>query len=208
MPGGTSSPTASTGTGSASLIGGTTATFASGAASGGSSDPVSTSPPNFAWNTTTYPAQSVGSGTAGAQFAVSTAGHENISIRWDLRFSNTSNRFVQLLYSIDGTNFSSVGLANDGVFENVSGGDAWSNGISFDLSSIAGISDNSAFSFRIVSVFSPTSGAYVASSPGSTYAGGTMRFDMVTVSGSVIPAPGAIALLGLAGISARRRRAN
>ena len=208
IPGGTSAPTASTGTGTASLIGGATATFASGAASGGSSDPVTTSPPNFAWNTSTYPAQSVGSGTAGAQFAVSTAGHENISIRWDMRFSNTSNRFIQLLYSIDGTSFSSAGLANNGVFENVSGGDVWSNGISFDLSSIAGISDNAAFSFRIVSIFSPTSGAYVASNPSQTYAGGTMRFDMVTVSGSVIPAPGAVALLALAGVVGRRRRAN
>jgi hypothetical protein len=208
VPGGTSSPTASTGTGTASLVGGTTASFASGAASGGSSDPVSTSPPNFAWNTTTYPAQSAGSGTAGAQFAVSTAGYENISIRWDMRFSNTANRFVQLLYSIDGTSFSSAGLANDGIFENVSGGDVWSNGISFDLSSVAGISDNAVFSFRVVSIFSPTSGAYVASNPSSTYGGGTMRFDMVTVSGTLIPAPGALALLGIAGISARRRRAS
>ena len=208
VPGGTAAPTASTGSGVASLIGGATATFSSGAASGGSSDPVTTAPPNYAWNLTNFPAQSAGSGTAGAQFAVSTAGYENITIRWDTRFSNTSNRFLQLLYSIDGSTFGSTGLENGGVFENTSGGDVWSNGISFSLSSIAGASDNASFVFRIVSVFSPTTGAYVASnSPTSTYAAtGTMRFDMVTVSGTLIPAPGAVALLGVAGLAAGRRR--
>ncbi|MFM8641681.1 MAG: PEP-CTERM sorting domain-containing protein [Phycisphaerales bacterium] len=207
VPGGTAAPTTSTGSGVASLIGGVTASFASGAASGGSSDPVTTAPPNYAWGLTSFPAQSTGSGSAGAQFAVSTAGYENISIRWDTRFSNTSNRFLQLLYSIDGTTFGSTGLANDGIFENVSGGDTWSNGISFSLSSIAGASDNASFVFRIVSVFSPTTGAYVASTSTSTYAAtGTMRFDMVTVSGTLIPAPGAVALLGVAGLAAGRRR--
>lgn len=207
VPGGTAAPTASTGSGIASLIGGVTATFASGAASGGSSDPVTTAPPNYAWNLTNFPAQSAGSGSAGAQFAVSTAGYENITIRWDTRFSNSSNRFLQLLYSIDGTTFGSAGLANDGIFENVAGGDAWSNGISFSLSAISAASNNASFAFRVVSVFSPTSGAYVSSNSTVAYATtGTMRFDMVTVSGTLIPAPGAVALLGVAGLAAGRRR--
>jgi len=37
-------------------------------------------------------------------------------------------------------------------------------------------------------------------------AGGTNRIDNIIVSGDVVPAPGAIALLGLAGLVARRRR--
>jgi len=35
---------------------------------------------------------------------------------------------------------------------------------------------------------------------------GNYRFDMVTVSGTLIPAPAAAALLGLAGLMAGRRR--
>ena len=41
---------------------------------------------------------------------------------------------------------------------------------------------------------------------GATSSSGSLRFDNIVVSGSLVPAPGAIALLGLAGLSARRRR--
>jgi hypothetical protein len=40
--------------------------------------------------------------------------------------------------------------------------------------------------------------------PSST--GGTNRIDNVFIEGTVIPAPGALALLGLAGLAGRRRR--
>jgi len=44
------------------------------------------------------------------------------------------------------------------------------------------------------------------SSSGAFAAGGTARIDNVMVYGDVIPAPGAVALLGIAGLAARRRR--
>lgn len=69
VPGGPTNPTPSIGSGTASLLG-VTATFASGVASGGSSDPVNTAPPNYAWNTTGYAAQGAESGERGVQFAV------------------------------------------------------------------------------------------------------------------------------------------
>jgi MYXO-CTERM domain-containing protein len=37
-------------------------------------------------------------------------------------------------------------------------------------------------------------------------AGGTARIDNVFVNGTLVPAPGAAALIGLAGLVARRRR--
>jgi len=74
-----------------------------------------------------------------------------------------------------------------------------------DLGGIAGVANNANFGFRIVSIFAPGTSAYAASNSGSTYAGGTLRYDMVTVTG-VIPAPGAVALLGLAGLAGTRRR--
>src|SRR5262245_5452394 len=48
------------------LLGGTTATFASGA---GSTDPAAT---NLAWDTTDYPAAGAGNGTAGVRFRLPT----------------------------------------------------------------------------------------------------------------------------------------
>jgi MYXO-CTERM domain-containing protein len=61
------------------------------------------------------------------------------------------------------------------------------------LASIAGADDAASLTFRFVNL--------------STVAvGGTNRIDNIIVSGDVVPAPGAIALLGLAGLVARRRR--
>ncbi len=192
----------SVGAGTLGTIGGITTTFASGSANGGSSDPAPTAD-NSGFQTTTYPAQGTGSGTAGLEVFVSTVGFANIAVSWDQRHSNTSSRFWQFLYTLDGTNFSAAGLAGDGIFSGPSG-DTWFNNRSVDLSSIAGASNNPSFGFRIVSVFDPALGnAYTASSGTATYAGsGTSRFDMVTV----VPAPGALALLGLGGLTALRRR--
>jgi len=41
---------------------------------------------------------------------------------------------------------------------------------------------------------------------GTTSSSGSLRFDNISVSGSSVPAPGALALLGLAGCVGRRRR--
>lgn len=236
VPGGTASPTPATGTGVASLIGGTTASFASGIASGGSSDPVNSSPPNFGWNVTTWPAATANNETAGVQFTASTAGYENISVSWDQRHSNSASRFFAFYYTTDGTNWTrlSVGpsnatpgvtpvggnpastpglFGNNGTFSAFDGtvtgaGDDWFNGRSVDLSSITGVNDNPNFGFRIVSSFDDGSN-YVSSSANAYATTGTSRFDMVTISGTVaIPEPSAAAagLLALSGLIFRRRR--
>jgi MYXO-CTERM domain-containing protein len=209
VPGGELSPTPSLGLGFASLVGGVAAasSFGSGTANGGSSDPVNTTPSNYGWQTTTYAAQGAESGLRGVQFHVSTLGFENIAVDWDQRHSNTSSRYLQFQYSIDGVSFTSAGLAGDGIFVGAAS-DTWFNNRTVDLSSIAGVADNADFAFRIVAIFDPSLGnAYTASNPGSSYAStGTYRFDMVTVDGTAIPTPGAAALLGLAGLTATRRR--
>lgn len=200
VPGGASSPTASTGVGTASLVGGATAaaSFGSGASNGGSSDPAGGAPPNYAWQTTTYGSVDL---AAGVQFNVSTVGYfGGIVVSYDLRHSNTSSRWEQFQYSLDGINFVSYGAAFDG-----NAGDTWFNGRTVDLSSVAGAANNANFAFRIVAAFGP-SGGFEASNSTSTYASsGTWRFDMVTVNGE-IPGPGAMALLACAGLLGSRRR--
>lgn len=194
--------TPSTGSGTASLIGGTTATFATGW------DRSTNNTGGRAWNSTNYPAQGTDSGTAGILFATSTAGYEGITVNWDGRHSNTASRFVQFQYSIDGVNFSFDGLANDGIFEAVDGGDKWYAPRSVDLSGIAGVADNANFAFRVVSIFAPGKSEYLPSTVTSSYGrSGTLRYDNVSIEGVVVPEPTSLFALisGLALASLRRR---
>lgn len=193
------------GAGTASLVGGTTATFASGDASGGSSDP--NVGDDSAWNVTTWAAQGSENGLRGVQFNVSTLGYTDIVVNWDHRHSNTVSRYFQFQYSTDGVNFGSTGLAGDGIFE-ATAGDTWFNGRTVDLTGITGVANNSDFAFRVVAIFAPT-GGYLASNPTGTYAStGTGRFDMVTVNGAAVPEPASMAAIGLgvATLVASRRR--
>jgi MYXO-CTERM domain-containing protein len=188
------------GTGTASYVGGTAAN-STGIAGGWDVDTTAVAPVvNNRWTMTTFPAASAASGTAGAQFAVSTAGFENVIITFGLRTSNASSKYAQLQYSTNGTTFADFG----NVIESA-GGDAW-NLISRDFSSLTTTDNNSTFAFRVVSVFAPGTSAYAAARSTSSYSGGTYGFDLVTVNGTAIPSPGAVALLGLAGLVARRRR--
>ena len=173
----TGATTPSVGVGTAALVGGTTATFATGDTT---LDPAPAAD-NTAWNTTSYPA-SGNNKTAGAQFAVSTAGIQNIAVSWSQRSSNTGGKYFRLQYSTNGgASFMDfpVAVTVTNVFT------AFTN----DLSALPGVNNNPNFVFRIVAEFQSTAtgssnAAYVAASAGSTYAStGTTRFDMVSVSG-------------------------
>jgi hypothetical protein len=206
VPGGNLAPTPSLGVGTASILGGISTSFASGTANGGSSDPVNTTPPNYGWQTTTYPAQGAGSGTAGVRFDVPTTGvtGPDLFVYFDTRHSNTSSRFVQVEYTTDGTNFIS---APDGVFEGPAG-DTWFKQRQVNLSADPLVFNNPNFGFRVVTIFDPANpGSYTASNSGSNYAGsGTLRFDMVTVDTAPIPEPATLGLLAAGSLLALRRR--
>ncbi|MBK9290218.1 MAG: T9SS type A sorting domain-containing protein [Bacteroidetes bacterium] len=188
VPGGPDSPSPAIGNGIASLVGGTTATFASGTASGGSSDPETTTPPNYGWNTTNYPAQGTAPKSAGAQFRVSTLGYDNIQFVFDQRLSNTAANTWVVQYTTDVTASSPVWVdAQTFTFEpQATGtGDTWYNQRTVNLAGVAALNNNPNAAFRVVSDFDPTTGEYRAARSTSSYGtGGTSRFDMVTVLGT------------------------
>jgi len=63
------------------------------------------------------------------------------------------------------------------------------------------------FGFRVLAAYAPGTNGYLASRSTSAYGtSSTLRFDDVTINGTAIPAPGAIALLGAAGLVGTRRR--
>ncbi|MFN0011697.1 MAG: lamin tail domain-containing protein [Phycisphaerales bacterium] len=176
----TDSTLPTTGTGTLTLINGVTGTFNAGS-------PNDLAIPNRAYNTTNYPAQGTGSGTSGVQFAASTVGFEQVIFKFDQRHSNTSSRYVQVIYSINGTTFQD---APNGLFMAVDG-DTWHTDRTIDFTNVAGVNNNPNFKVRVVSVFDPNLvNAYSASRPASTYAGGTLRPDLVSISGeALVPTP-------------------
>ncbi len=202
---GTGSIIASIGAGSLSALAGVTTSFSSGTANGGSTDTAPTAD-DSGFQTTGYAAQGAANKTRGVQYNVSTVGFEDIMVKYDLRHSNTSSRYEQFQYSLDGTNFVDFGLFDGNA------GDTWFNNRTVDLSSITGADNNASFAFRVVAAFAPNTSAYAAST--STYAAtGTWRFDMVTASGAAVaavPEPETygmlLAGLGLVGFATRRRQ--
>jgi hypothetical protein len=185
VSGGGSSPLVSVGVGTAELIGGTTATFASGNTTSGTLETETTSPPNYGWNTTGYPAAGIGSKTAGVQFNVSTLGQAGIIFKFEQRHSNTSSNTYVAQYTTDRTAGSPIWVdAQTFTFTPAATGtgDTWYNARTADLSSVTALDNNPNVAFRVVSAFDPIVGDYVASRSTSTYGGGTSRFDMVTIT--------------------------
>lgn len=197
----TNSPNPVTGFGTASAFGGTTVSFASGNSNGGSTDPDTTSN-DLGWGITTFPVAGGLNKSAGVQFNVSTLGYTDIKLSFDLRHSNTSSRYERVQYSLDGINFiDSLGFTGGA-------GDTWFNSRAVDLTGIVGVANNASFAVRIVPEWESTAtgsgaNAFLASNSSSSYAAsGTWRFDMVNISGTVVPEPtvlslGAVGLLGL-----------
>lgn len=201
-PGEITTATPSTGNGTVSLVGNAT-TPTSGSAGLGSSDVAVT---NLAFQTTSYPAQGNGNLTAGVQFNVSTVGYQNIKLTYDLRLSNTASRWIQIQYTLNGTNWLNFGTPiRVGGMGDDSAGDQWFNQNVLNFSSISGANNNANFAVRVVTSFSTiaftmaNSGASYnaneayesarnpSSGQNSNYAStGTMRYDMVTFEGDEI----------------------
>lgn len=174
-----SSTTPSTGSGTVTLIGGAveniqtscTCAFVAGNPTTGK-----------AYTSKTYPAQGTLSGTAGAQFNVSTVGQTNINVYADVYGSGTASKYVQLQYTTDGTNW-----VNSGTPTILPYGTTSSQWVTLTGTMPSEADNNANFAFRIVSVFDPAGSTYTAVNPTGTYGpAGAIRFDNVTVSNGVL----------------------
>jgi hypothetical protein len=132
---------------------------------------------------------------------VSTVGVSNVIFGWNHRHSNTSSRFVRVLFTIDGTNYQPVDLTaanSTGITANssidytndvftTSLGDTWTYR-TINFSGVTGVANNANFAVRIVSVFDPAGTNYVATGGGTYATTGTWRFDDIEFSqGATLP---------------------
>ena len=125
------------------------------------------------------------------QISLATTGYSAVSVAWEQTRSSTGPAGFEAVLSVDGgSTFSSLGSY---TVNQVS----WSATVPVTTSSfgsLASAADNQAsviIRFKVVTA-------------GTSTTTGTNRIDNISVTGAV-PAPGAIALIGLAGLVARRR---
>jgi hypothetical protein len=134
---------------SLALVGGTTAAFASGS-------PLDTGIPNRGYNTTNYPTQGQNNLTAGIVFNTPTTGYMNITVQFDVRWSNTASKYLRFQYTTDGTTWI------NGPQLVAGGGDQWYSqgpgaGSRFlvDFTGNTAVDNNPYFAFRILAEFGP-----------------------------------------------------
>jgi hypothetical protein len=133
------------------------------------------------------------------QVSVSTANYINVSLSWDQTRSSTGPSNFRVDVSTDGTTFNTLLASYSVIQAGASGTSSWSStggvqsAFTTTISNIAGADNRGTLVFRFVNLSTVASG-------------GTNRIDNITVTGTLIPAPGAMALLGVAGLLGARRR--
>lgn len=176
----------STGSGTLSLFGGTTATFA-----GGFDDE------NVGWRTANYPSQGLGNLSAGIQMQVSTAGKSGITLSYAVRHGMESANRQSVLWSTDNSTYQPAQVFTVVPAANGSA-DTW---FTRTVSLPSGADNQPNLYVRIVSNFTPGLSAYTATAFGSSYSGsGPWRFD--DISFSAVPEPATSAAMAGAALVA------
>jgi hypothetical protein len=173
-------------------------------------------------------------GAQGGQFAASTLGYNNITVKFDWYATTQGEANMQLQYTVNGTTWNNVQLTlggSDGglvvsnnttsantvngwfVSDSISNGVAsagqdWFTGLTATISDPSAANDAN-FAIRLVNA---STGADDVSTQGTALNNnsGNWRFDNVTISGvAVVPEPSTVAMVGLGVLgmlSLRRRR--
>jgi hypothetical protein len=163
------------------------------------------------------------------QFLVDTSLYQDVVLTFQLRPTSSASRWAQVDYTLNGTTWITAFWNNNG---GLSPQDNY-YGFTVDFSSIAGADQNPNFGVRVVSIFSPlafdqsasladfgANTAYIRASSDASYltggglgsgnytASGAWRFDDVTFSGTFVPEPSRLLLLGMGVVlgTCRRRR--
>ncbi len=180
---GTNAP--SLGSGTASLIGDVTGGFSTGS----TNDPAPSSD-DSGWQTSNYPAQETGNKTGGVQFNVSTVGYSNIVVRWDQRVTSTASKYYRLQYSTNGSAF--FNYSTPVIMQAAPSTQSYYEAQTNDLANISGVNNNAGFAFRIVSEFEQSAigsgqNDFVTVSNSTYSPGANVRFDYVTIFGTLMP---------------------
>jgi MYXO-CTERM domain-containing protein len=142
------------------------------------------------------------------QAAFSGTGYSGLSFAWDFTRSTTGPATWTVIMSVDGgSNWSTLIATYTAIVNSATptGAGTWNTSTynaAYTSSIALGASADNASSI-IVRVQALVDSV---NSSGVYQAGGTARIDNVFVNGTAVPAPGAVALLGVAGLAARRRR--
>ncbi len=130
------------------------------------------------------------------QFRTSTLGYNSIAITWAQVSSGTGPTDFALQWSSDGSNFSTIQNYVVGTSPSWSSGSPSNGAIFAPVALPAGAANLANVWVRLTSLVTPGNTA------------GTNRVDDVAITGTLVPTPGAMTLMGLAGlVAARRRRA-
>lgn len=146
----------------------------------------------------------------GAQFNATVTGYEGIRVTyWQLN-DRSSSRWAQLQYSLNGGTFTSAGLAGGGRYSITQAGVF--RRVTFAIPGTGALDGIDSLRFRVVSLAAPGTNRF-AGTVAPYRPTGMWRLDLVAVTGTAIgtanastPAPGALALLGVAGVVHGRRR--
>jgi MYXO-CTERM domain-containing protein len=134
------------------------------------------------------------------QVSFATTGYQDLSVSWDQARSGTGPATFKFQVSINNGSFTDVVASYTvGVSGSTTAWNSTTYQSSFTTTQALAVGANDAANVRIrfTATVAPT---------GTSPTGGTGRVDNIVVSGTAVPAPGAIALLGVAGLVGSRRR--